>query len=185
MALRGDFSKLSQLRTRLTAAKSPAARHALNRVLGAAALAELQKGFRSSVDPYGSAWLPLKRRKGKPLLDTARMRNSYSASATATGFRIGTSTAYAPHHQYGTSGRKAASSRSMPTNGRGRFMSHKASSAKKGRKAQGFKRINFQAGGGAIPPRMMLPSAERGLGMWRPPLEAAARRFVSKLLRGR
>lgn len=189
MGLQGDFAKLTTLRARIKELATPATREQLHAVMGAQAVSLVKLGFRSGVDPYGVQWLPLKSRKGKPLLDTGRLRNSFSAQATPDGFRVGTNVVYAPHHQYGTGGRKAASSRSMPTDDRGRFMSKKAAGVARGRKVQAlfhsFKRLNFQAGSGKIPARMMLPTTEGGLGTWRQPLADTAKRFIAKLLRGK
>jgi len=187
MGLQGDFAKLRELRQKLARAADPAQRYAMNRILGAEALSLLKLGFRSSVDPYGATWAPLSHRKGKPLLDTGRLRNSFSSQASADGFRIGTNVVYAPHHQYGTNGRKSAGGFSMPTDERGRFMKRKAAGVKRGKKVQvlwhSFKRMNFSAGSGKVPARMMLPIASRGLGTWRDPLHEAATRFLSRLLR--
>lgn len=79
----------------------------LNKVLSEEALTQVAFGFRRSRDPYGEAWEPLKydrpRGGNKPLVDTGRMRNSFSAvNVDADGFEIGTNVEYMTHHQYGT-----------------------------------------------------------------------------------
>ena len=66
--------------------------------------------FRESTDPSGIAWEPLAEstlanRRGTTatiLVDTARLRNSIHALATAKGISWGASALYAIHHQLGT-----------------------------------------------------------------------------------
>lgn len=188
MGLSGDFAKLAALRARLRAAQSPDMMAGVARVVGEAARTQLALGFRQSVNPYGEPWAPLRRRKGKPLLDTGRLRNSFTYAATADGLRIGTNTKYAPYHQYGTGGRKTAGGRFQPVGPSGRFMSRKAAGVKRGKNVQylwhGVRRLNYSVGSGKIPPRMMLPTADRGLGTWRDPMRDAAMRFIARKLRG-
>lgn len=59
--------------------------------------------FRASKGPDGTPWAPLKHRKGKPLNDTRRLRNSidYEVSANGEEVYIGTNVVYAPVHQFG------------------------------------------------------------------------------------
>ena len=188
MGLTGDFAKLTALRARLRGAATPDMMTGIARVVGETARTQLAMGFRQSVDPYGQPWAKLRRRKGKPLLDTGRLRNSFTYSASPSGLRIGTNVVYAPHHQYGTGGRKSASSRFQPVGPSGRFMSRRAAGVKRGKNVQylwhGFRRLNYAAGGGKIPARMMLPTADRGLGNWRDPMRDAATRFIARQLRG-
>jgi phage gpG-like protein len=60
-------------------------------------------GFRKSQAPDGDAWAPLKAREGQPLQDTGRLKSSFRAKASGTVVKVGTSVAYAPYHQTGTS----------------------------------------------------------------------------------
>jgi phage gpG-like protein len=48
-----------------------------------------------------TSWTPLKYRKGKPLLDTGRLRNSIKSSNTKDAARVGTNVKYAATHNYG------------------------------------------------------------------------------------
>lgn len=189
MALKGDFGKLVKIRAQVGRMADPMLMARLARVVGAEALTQVQLGFRQSRDPYGEAWAPLTRREGKPLLDTGRLRNSFSYRVHGGHFVVGTNVEYAAAHQFGTNGRRVASSRSMPTDESGRFMSRKSAGVKKGRKVQAlwhsFKRLNFKVGGGKIPARPMMPTGSRGLGkIWQEAFDETARRFLSRLMRG-
>lgn len=224
----GDSAKLAALQVRIQGL-STTGTNSIAKVAGAAALSELQKGFRASVDPYGKPWMRLKYRKGKPLLDTARLRASFSVKTTEKGFVVSTNTAYAKFHQRGTKGRTKASRRSQAVNERGKFskptrlraekiarrleilnesirelMGLDPSLAKKllskqrriekslnksiqemqasGRGHVAFKVLNFKAGGGAIPRRMMVPEGNIGL-RWGRAINAAARREMSRILK--
>lgn len=70
------------------------------RSIGRSWLADVQLGFRSSRDPYGNAWQPVKR-GGKPLLRSSILRNSYSFKVAADELTLGTNIQYAPTHQFG------------------------------------------------------------------------------------
>lgn len=76
----------------------------------------VRQGFSNSTSPYGDKWSALsavtqamrkgKRASGQPLLDTGRLRNSISSSASATSASatsatVGTNVIYAGTHQYG------------------------------------------------------------------------------------
>lgn len=162
---RGDWGKLARLQSELKAlASGSSAMARLSNVLGAAAMTELQRGFRGSRDPYGEPWAPIKgspkasggrkrgaggrflktkkvsRVGGKPLLDTGRLRASFSYSPSSAGVRIGTTVRYASAHQYGVRSKR-------------------------------------------LPARPMVPTRARGLGMWQAPLEAATKRFFSRIFR--
>lgn len=121
VAVRGDFSKLQALSKLTGDITVPAWRKRLAAVMGAEALKLVQMGFRSSVDPYGQRWAPLQHRKGKPLLDTGRLRNSFSYQAYPDGFEIGSGASYAKFHQYGTNGRRSASTQRRFVNAKGKF----------------------------------------------------------------
>ncbi len=90
------------LRSRIAGLSGPAFRAKLSQVLSAAAFKMTMDTFHRSTDPYGRAWARLKVRKGKPLLDTGRMRASTYFVPLASGFRVDFSANYAVHHQYGT-----------------------------------------------------------------------------------
>lgn len=195
MRVAGDFVKLRALQSRLASMQSPEAMQGLARVVGEAARTQLALGFRNSVDPYGGAWAALKqrRRRGvgrdKPLLDTGRLRNSFTYKATPDGLTIGTNVRYAKFHQYGTAGRSKASGRFQAVDASGKFMSRRKAGVKRPKGVvylwHGVRRLEFKAGGGKIPARMMLPIKERGLGNWQEPMQRAAKRFVARKLRGK
>lgn len=76
----------------------------LGKRLGATALKLIDDEFAGSVDPYGRPWAPITYRSGLPLVDTGRLRNSFSAYGIrpmAEGFEVGTKVAYSEWHQYG------------------------------------------------------------------------------------
>lgn len=64
-------------------------------------LNRITRGFRAGTDPWGKSWAPLKQRRGQPLRDTGRLRNSIVAESDPRGFSIGTNTCYAIVHQFG------------------------------------------------------------------------------------
>lgn len=48
------------------------------------------------------AWAGLKARRGRPLLDTGRLRDSITAASDSRQAVVGTGVSYAPYHQFGT-----------------------------------------------------------------------------------
>lgn len=165
MALKGDFGKLTQLQAKVARVASNDVRERLARVLGAEALAQAQLGFRGSRDPYGDAWASLKLRPGKPLLDTGRMRNSFTYRVQPGGFVVGTNFIGAAVHQHGAT----------ITPKRGKFLRFRAG----GRKAPWVFAKRVQ-----IPARPMMPSGSRGLGpIWKEAFDDAAKRFLSRIMR--
>ena len=121
--LKGDFSKLAKLQSQITQLANKATRTSLAKAMAAEALQLVQRGFREGVDPHGQRWAPLQHRNGKPLLDTGRLRSSFSAKPTSDGFEVGSNVTYAKFHQYGTGGRKKGSTSRRFVDKRGRFMS--------------------------------------------------------------
>lgn len=69
--------------------------------IGQSLVSDYQLGFRQSVSPDGSRWLPLKIRKGQPLRDTGRLRNSIEYDADDDQVEVGTNIKYAKIHQFG------------------------------------------------------------------------------------
>lgn len=72
----------------------------------------IDDSFATSTSPEGAPWAPLseatqtinpRRTGGKPLVDTARLRNSVTTQAGASGFSFGTNVVYAGTHQFGRS----------------------------------------------------------------------------------
>lgn len=69
--------------------------------IGQKLVSDFQLGFRQGVAPDGSKWLPLKIRKGQPLVDKGLLRRSITPSVTDDQLEIGTNLKYARLHQYG------------------------------------------------------------------------------------
>lgn len=95
-------------------------------------------GFRRSEDPStGKSWAPNSdttvARKGssKPLIGTARMRNSISSRVDASKHLvfIGTNVQYAPTHQFGAPEKKIPQRRFLPGNKAGQFFARSGSLA--------------------------------------------------------
>lgn len=64
-------------------------------------VAQVNKAFSTGTSPDGAAWAPPKFRKGQPLRDTGRLRNSITSRYTPTEAVSGTNLIYAPVHQFG------------------------------------------------------------------------------------
>jgi phage gpG-like protein len=101
VGLRGDFGSLDALRRRIAGLSEPPARLALSKNLAEEARTQVAFSFQRSVDPYGKPWKKLASRVGKPLRDTVRLLNSFSARVFERGFTIATTVFYAAVHQYG------------------------------------------------------------------------------------
>ena len=69
--------------------------------IGDRLIALVKDGFETGTDPAGRRWAPLKRRKGKPLLDTGTLMRSFIRSASEAGVTVGTATVSAALHQFG------------------------------------------------------------------------------------
>jgi phage virion morphogenesis protein len=123
----GDLAKLDGLIATFRRAADPGMLEKMNRTIAENLVTQVRMGFRLSRDPYGTAWKPLKgartRNKrggdrGKPLVDTGRLRGSLSYSdVSPRGFRLGSNVAYAPVHQYGS--RKIPARPMLPTRDKG------------------------------------------------------------------
>lgn len=175
MGVRGDLSKLAELRSAIRAAASGALRARLLKAAASEALTQVQLEFRESVDPTGQPWKPLKYRDGMPLRDTGRLANSFSSRPTTTGFVVGTNVSYAAYHQYGTHGRKRAMQRAQAVDKRGRFTS-------KPKRVVAMRMLNFTAGQGGIPARPMVPVG--GLSQrWQLAIERAVKAAFDNFMR--
>jgi phage gpG-like protein len=109
MAVRisGDFDRLGSLIAQVRTIASPQFHAKLRASLAYAAEQEIVQGFDRSADPYGNRWAPLKAERGRraggqPLVDTGKLRSSYEARQTGTGFEVRSRAGYAGYHQYGT-----------------------------------------------------------------------------------
>lgn len=107
----GDFAALAALQKELAAVASQGRRLAV-KAMAAEATDLVADGFRVSSAPDGSPWRPLARARvrnrrkgdrGKPLVDTGRLRASVTTRprVTAEGFTITADPIYAATHQYG------------------------------------------------------------------------------------
>jgi phage virion morphogenesis protein len=167
--MRGATPELRQLQRRLDFARQAGFRRSLLKNLATEGLVQVAVSFDKQQDPYGVRWQPWarslgqKRRGGKILTDTARLRNSFRASATSETFTISSRVAYAAIHQYGGNIGQVS-----------RIMYHKASGRQRGRlvtkrRAEALwakgkaAKVSFAAGGGVttMPPRPFLPSSGR------------------------
>lgn len=107
----GDFKTLEKWASKV--ASAPAVLDDIGENLAEEGIDLIKEGFEKETDPYGRKWAPLKRRKGRILQKTARMKNSYHREyANRTGFKIGAGVNYAKHHQHGT--RRMVARRMVP-----------------------------------------------------------------------
>lgn len=73
-------------------------------VIGRKVTTLIQLGFRNSASPWGHPWQPLNgqtTRRGKPLQDSGRLRNSISWQVHGDTVAIGTNVDHARVHQFG------------------------------------------------------------------------------------
>ena len=104
MAVTGDFAKLQKTIDGLLDMAESSALTELNRALAEQYVDLIREGFSNEQDPSGKAWAPLKRRSGKILQDTGRLRSGFAVKAvTARGFSVTASVSYSTYHQSGTS----------------------------------------------------------------------------------
>lgn len=75
--------------------------------IGAVLVSRIKHGFRTSTDPWGQGWKPLKRRKGQPLIDTGRLLASMTYNASDSQLVVGTNVTYAPYQHFGFSNGRA------------------------------------------------------------------------------
>lgn len=113
-ALTGDFAKLNQLAAKLAGA--PKVLEAAARNMADEALSLVAQGFDAEQDPDGVPWKPLKKRIGKILQDTGRLKASWHRiSVNQTGFKIAAGAEYAKYHQHGT--RRMVARKQVPDSG--------------------------------------------------------------------
>jgi phage gpG-like protein len=176
----GDFGKLAELTRKMAEVSSGAFKRTLFANLAEEGVTQLKMGFRGERDPYGAPWRPIKHRSGRILQDTGRLRNSFTARPTSSGFAVSSNVVYAAAHQYGaTITQKARVNRH--TRG-GRFMSR----ARAEQRTRGAVRVSFSAARTfTLPRRQMLPEQDTGgIGpIWGPAFEAAGERTVTRLFK--
>lgn len=81
--------------------RSKMPKHAMD-LIGAKAWKDVLNSFTVEQDEDGKKWKSLKYRKGQPLRDTGRLRNSIRWAANKDEARIFTKVKYAKYHEYGT-----------------------------------------------------------------------------------
>lgn len=148
MGVKWDSSELRRMRERLAVLASGAFRRDIYRLLAEEAHHLVRNEFRKEMDPYGKAWKPIKR-PGKILQDTGRLRNSYSANATHSGFEIATDVKYAAIHNFG--GHITRQARVNAHGRKGRFIA-------RGKGRGRSQRVSFTAAHSfTMPQRQMVP----------------------------
>lgn len=76
-------------------------------VIGRTLITRIRLCFKLGIDPWGTPWAALKIRKGQPLVDTTRLRQSIKSQVSDTGLSIGTNlrsksgARYPAVHQFG------------------------------------------------------------------------------------
>jgi phage virion morphogenesis protein len=112
--------------------------------------------FRNSTSPWGTPWAPLRYRKGRPLIDTGRLRRSIVFKATKGAVEIGTNVKYARVHQFGA--KLKSRDQVLAFGPGGKFQSRKQS-----RKAFYVVNVAFaRVGEGYIPARPYMPVTPAG-----------------------
>lgn len=99
--LRGDFAKLNSFVKTLQSLALPQEQQALAQTLGNVALLATRQCFETSTSPEGEAWKPLKKRAGKPLVDTGSLRDSFAVNVRRNKITITSDHPGAALHQYG------------------------------------------------------------------------------------
>jgi phage gpG-like protein len=163
----GNFQGLAALEGALARLISPQARADTARSMGLAAMKQLSDEFRESRDPYGNKWAPLRLRRGRPLLDTGRLRASAALSPLPNGFAITMTAGYASTHQSGKRDIRPVRAKMLSWKMRGSTRRYFA------------KRVS-------IPRRQMLPEAATGgLGpYWSRALGDAALEQIRRIFQG-
>jgi phage gpG-like protein len=191
----GDFDRMQRVLNAMQRLRSTWNTD-LAKVLASTSRAEVMHQFAESRDPYGRPWTALaestirgrrtgRRSKGfigplagpKILIDTARLRNSFSFTGMAGAIHIGTNVVYAGVHQYGHTfpARSSAAPRSLNFGRGGRFS----------RPSKAFKsmRVHQTFGAHTVPQRQMIPEGGNP-GRWRAAFERDTRTWVKKTFEG-
>lgn len=89
----------------------------LSKSLAQASKSNISFGFRAESDPYGDKWAP--RASGETskalLVDTGRLKRSWTSTVRSSGFKIRSAVEYAKHHQFGT--RRMVARKMVPDSG--------------------------------------------------------------------
>lgn len=97
-----DTSQVAALAQRLERFADGQWRTGLMGQVGEELVELVREGFERQADPYGAPWAPLKRRSGRILQDTGRLRMFFVRSKSASMVRVGTPAFYGRFHQTGT-----------------------------------------------------------------------------------
>lgn len=181
MGVTFDSTKLRDLKRAIRGLGTPSFRTDANRLCAVTALSMIEEGFSASKDPYGNPWRPLKDRVGLPLLDTGRLRSSYSTRADSTGFTVSTNVAYAAIHNFGgTVSRGARTELRRYTSGSKR----RRLSLYSGNKRSLLATANHQAATGTIPQRQMVPDSGRLPQSWKDAFGVVLEQLLQRRFRG-
>ena len=117
--IKGELAKLSRLSRQIKGLSEAKWRAAAGKAMGATALKLVSDGFRLQHDPQGKPWKQLadktksarrtgkrgskakRKRAHKILLNTGRLRASFSAKPSSGGFTVSSKAVYAAVHQFG------------------------------------------------------------------------------------
>lgn len=94
---KADFANINKVLRKMNADNM----HAFLTDVGRRLVNDFRMGFRQSLAPDNTPWAPITHRNGKPLLDTARLRNSITSRVNGKQVEVGTNVEYAKAQQYG------------------------------------------------------------------------------------
>lgn len=97
-----DATQVTELAKRLDRFTDGRWQTALMGQVGEELIELVREGFERQADPYGAPWAPLKRRSGRILQDTGRLRMFFVRQKGERMVRVGTPAFYGRFHQTGT-----------------------------------------------------------------------------------
>ncbi len=181
MPLNGDFVKLKRVIHQAHQLAGKRWRRGVTKQMSEETVELVRGTFQRSTAPDGAKWAPLRKRRGRPLLDTGRLRNSVLRHSDADGYKVFTNVVYAALQNFGGTVSQGAREQVSFHNRRGRFISEKktkrlkkwsSSLAKIGARSFGVPARPF------FPPQGSLPSG------WARRLRRVASTYVSLVARG-
>lgn len=176
MAVKGAFDALKELTGKFARLATPAVMEELAVNLGAESMRLLDAGFREQRDPYGQPWKQ-QLRTGTTMRDTAVLRNSFTTSVVAGGFRLGTNSRYARIHQHGGVIKAKRGKYLKFQIEVGRRVFTKAGKRIKRPEQRKYALLQWvMVPQVTIPKRQMVPEGSAGL--WGPELDQAAQQFM-------
>lgn len=101
IAWKGDTKKLEKLIKNMERAGRGSWTGGLTKQLALTARDQVQRTIREGRSPDGVKYVPLKYRRGKPLMDTRRLYNSFIAGSTPRTFTITSNVIYAARQNFG------------------------------------------------------------------------------------